>query len=166
MTGRSDHLTSLFATRASRPGPPMRGFLDARPDGRRKVSPYTRPVEHQHRSEMILFTASGLPFRIAFHTTIEFFTEEIAARAPAMRGFLDAGRDGRRAFRNRYVRRGMPGLSVFLILAGGVVPRRPAVCRGTPWRRHRRPGGGILGNPGMSRLAGGLRKVGVVFRRR
>jgi hypothetical protein len=47
---------------------------------------------------MILFTASELPFHIAFHTTMAFFTEETAARAPAMRDFLDAGPDGRRAF--------------------------------------------------------------------
>jgi hypothetical protein len=70
-----------------------------------------------------------------------FFATWAAARAPAMMGFLDAGRDGRRAFRNRYAGRGMPGLSIFLLLAGGALPRRPAVCHGTPGRRHRRPGG-------------------------
>jgi hypothetical protein len=72
------------------------------------------------------------------------FATGAAARGPPMKGFFGAGPDGRRAFRNRYARLGMPGLSVFFFPAGGAVPRCPAVCRGTPGRRHRR-GGGIAG---------------------
>jgi hypothetical protein len=66
------------------------------------------------------------------------FATRASSRGPPMKGFLGAGPDDRRAFRNRYARRSMPELFVCLRPAGDAVPRRPAVCRGTP-------GGGIAG---------------------